>query len=91
MNKLYQIIQEMNYEDLSLIKKDIQKGNLTKLLKEREKEINDNRITICPVCNTPVKEGEGWHLQFGPKGLRKKATFDGPDCLAYFLDRLKKK
>ena len=91
MNKLAKIIKELPLEDIQLIKKDLEKGNIDKLIDQRVKEINANRITLCPVCSAPVKEGEGWHIQFGPVGLRKKATFDGADCLSYFLERNKKK
>jgi len=91
MNRLAKLIKELPPEELKLLKKDFEKGNLERLIKQREQEIARNRITLCPVCSTPVKEGEGWHLQFGPVGLRKKATFDGPDCLMYFLERIKKK
>jgi hypothetical protein len=91
MNKLAKLIKELPYQDVMLIKKDLEKGNVDRLIDKRIKEINNNRITLCPVCSTPVKEGEGWHLEFGPVGLRKKATFDGPDCLTYFFKRNKKK
>ncbi len=91
MNKLAKLIKELPPEELKLLKKDFEKGNLERLIKQREEEIIRNRITLCPVCSTPVKEGEGWHLQFGPSDFRKKATFDGPDCLIYFLERIRKK
>jgi len=91
MNKLAKLIKELSLQDVKLIKKDLEKGNLDRLITQRIKEINANKITLCPVCSTPVKEGEGFHLQFGPPSLRKKATFDGADCLIYFLERIKKK
>ena len=91
MNKLAKLIKELPLQDIQLIKKDLEKGNIDRLITDRVKEINDNKITLCPVCSSPVKEGEGWHLQFGSAGLRKKATFDGADCLSYFLERIKKK
>lgn len=91
MNKLAKLIKELSLDDVRLIKKDLEKGNLDKLVDNRIKEINNNRITLCPVCSAPIKEGEGWHLQFGSPSLRKKATFDGPDCLSYFLQSIKKK
>ena len=90
MNKLARIINELPHEDLILIKKDLEKGNIDRVVNNRIQEVQANRITLCPVCSSPVKEGEGWHIQFGPLGLRKKATFDGLDCLEYFVARLKK-
>lgn len=91
MNKLVKIIKELSHEDLLLIKMDLEKGNIEKLINKQLEELSRNKITRCPVCGSPVKEGEGFHLQFGPPGLRKKATFDGVDCLEYFSAKLKKK
>lgn len=91
MNKLAKIINQLSHEDALLIKKDLDKGNIDKLIDKRIKEAAAQRISLCPVCSTPVKEGEGIHIQFGPSDLRKKATFDGVDCLEYFLTCLKKK
>lgn len=90
MNKLAKLINDLPLDDILLIKKDLEKGNIDREVDRRIKEINQNRIVLCPVCSAPVKEGEGWHLQFGDPSLRKKATFDGPDCLSYFLQRMKK-
>ena len=91
MNKLSKIIEGMNLEELKKIKKDLDAGNIDKLLKKQIKEARKEQIAYCPVCSAKVKEGEGLHLQFGAPDFRKKATFDGVDCLQYFLERLKKK
>ncbi|MCA9478263.1 MAG: hypothetical protein KC535_03900 [Nanoarchaeota archaeon] len=90
MNKLAKLMESMTYEDLLLLQKDFERGNLHSILEKRIKERQANRITLCPVCSSPVKEGEGYHLQFGDPSLRKKATFDGIDCLQYFLTKIKK-
>ena len=91
MNKLAKIIKELSHEDVVRIKMDLEKGNIDKLINKRLEELSRNKITHCPVCSSPVKEGEGFQLQFGPPGFRKKATFDGLDCLEYFSAKLKKK
>lgn len=91
MNKLAKIIKELSLEELQFLKKDLDAGNIEKLLLNRIKEEKSNKLVQCPVCSTPVKEGTGWHLNFGPPSLRKKATFDGPDCLQYFLQHIKKR
>ncbi|MFP4645564.1 MAG: hypothetical protein ACLFNB_02865 [Candidatus Woesearchaeota archaeon] len=91
MNRLSKIIEDMDLDDLKKIKKDLDTGNIEKLIKKRMKEVQKSQIATCPVCSARVKEGEGLHLQFGPADFRKKATFDGVDCLQYFLERLKKK
>ena len=87
-NKLSKLIEELSYGDLALLKKDHDKGNIGKLIAKFMKEKQHSRTTICPVCNGAIKESEGFHLQFGPPGLRKKATFDGVDCMQYFLENL---
>ena len=91
MNKLAKIIKDLNIDDLELIKKDIDAGNISKLIHREIKVRHANKITLCPVCSAPIKEGEGLHLQFGPQTFRKKATFDGVDCLSYFLENNMKK
>lgn len=86
MNKLAKIIKDLDVYDLELIDKDIRAGNLDKLIKKELQHRKANKVTLCPVCSAPVKEGDGLHLQFGPMNFRKKATFDGVDCLTYFLE-----
>ena len=67
------------------------KDNLDKIVKRELKVRKAHRIVMCPVCSAEVKEGEGLHLQFGPITFRKKATFDGVDCLCYFMENNLKK
>lgn len=90
MNKLAKLIQELSIPDLELIKKDLDSGNLDKLIKKELRDKRANKITLCPVCSAPIKEGDGLHLQFGPATFRKKATFDGIDCLNYFVENTMK-
>jgi hypothetical protein len=85
MNKLVNLIKELSYEDAAALKKDLDKGNLNKLLKKRIIEAKRERISLCPVCNKPVQENMGLYMEFGPIGLRKKATFDTAHCLQYFF------
>lgn len=86
MNKLAKLLQTLPLEDLELIKKDLEAGNIHTILEKKLTQAKQSRLALCPVCNTPIKEGEGLHLQFGSADLRKKATFDGTDCLRYFLE-----
>ena len=85
MNRLANLIKDLSYEDAQLLKKDVDKGNLQKLLKKRIDQAKRERLSLCPVCNTPVQEGLGYYLEFGSASLRKKATFDTPHCLVYFM------
>ena len=91
MNKLSKIITELNYEELKLIKKDLDEGNIKELIEQKIYDIENKKETICPVCHTTIIDidNETLTLQFGPKGFRKKATFCATDCLEYFLTHLK--
>ena len=89
MNRLARLIENLDEEDLKLIKKDLELGNIERLINKKlqeKKEVDFNKV--CPVCQTPIEE-EGLTLVFGPKGLRKKASFCAQDCLEYFLNRIK--
>lgn len=89
MNKLAKIIETLEYDDLMKIKKDLDEGNIKKLINQRLEEEKTKDDRRCPVCNRKVKEKEGVTLYFGNPDFRKRATFDGMDCLEYFLERLK--
>jgi hypothetical protein len=85
MNKLATLVKEIPYDDLIKLRKDILQGNMLRLVEERIAEFeNPNRI--CPVCNAEVNPKEAITITFGPKGLRQRASFDGEDCLAHFLE-----
>ena len=89
MNKLARLVEDMDEEDLMLLRKDLEKGNMEKLINKKlqaklEKDVN----RVCPVCHTPVRE-ENLTLIFGPEGLRKRASFCALDCLEYFLNKVK--
>lgn len=92
MNKLSKLITEMEYEDLKLIKKDLDEGNITKILESKINEYENKKETICPVCHNVLNnpDNETFTLIFGEKGFRKKATFCATDCLEYFLSHIKK-
>lgn len=91
MNKLSDLINDLDFEDVLLIKKDLEHGRLKKIINSKIEKERRKRITYCPVCSAMITEGSGFHLQFGPEDLRKKATFDGIDCMQYFLERLRRK
>jgi len=70
----------------------LDEGNIEKLIKQQLKIKKRERKTTCPVCGSEIREGEGLHLEFGSPRLRKKATFDGADCMQYFIEhKLKQK
>jgi hypothetical protein len=89
MNRLAKLIEELDEEDLSLVKKDLEAGHIERLINKKlqeKKEIDFNKV--CPICQTPIGE-EGLTLIFGPGDLRKKASFCAFDCLEYFLSKIK--
>lgn len=92
MNKLSKLITEMEYEDLKLIKKDYDTGNIGKIIEQKIHEYETKKETICPVCHNVLEdpENETFTLMFGEKGFRKKATFCATDCLEYFLSHINK-
>jgi len=91
MNKLAKLIDNLSEKDLKLIKKDLKAGNIERLINKRIKEKREEDPNkVCPVCNSPIR-AENITLIFGPKDLRKKASFDGIDCLEYFLEKVKMK
>ncbi|MGM5480257.1 MAG: hypothetical protein ACQESC_02245 [Nanobdellota archaeon] len=89
MNRLATLVSHLDEKDLVALKKDVEAGNLQNILKKRLREVRSQKVSSCPVCGARVKEGKGLLLHFGSPNLRKKAVFDGADCLHYFLDRIK--
>ena len=89
MNRLAKLIEGLDEADLKLIKKDLEIGNVDRLIKKKLEEMQEKDFNkTCPVCQASL-EGEGFTLIFGPKDLRKKATFCATDCLEYFLTKIK--
>ncbi len=87
MERLDKTLEKMSREELLELKRMIQAGEAENIIQRRlEKFKNGNKV--CPVCNTRIID-EGFTLVFGPIGFKKKATFDGLDCLEYFITKLK--
>ncbi len=86
MNKLASLIKTLPPEDILLIKKDIEEGNLLQVIRERLAELELPQ-KVCPVCNTPLDDDAPYVLYFG-SAVRRKARFDGKDCLKTFLDEM---
>jgi hypothetical protein len=90
MNRLANLIANLDEENLNLIKKDLEAGNIERLINKKLQEKKEKDFNkVCPVCQAPIEE-ENFTLVFGPKGLRKKASFCAMDCLEYFLNKIKK-
>ncbi len=89
MNRLAKFIDNLDEEDLKLLRKDLGAGNIERLINKKIKEKREEDFNkVCPVCHTSTEE-ENLTLIFGSKGLRKKASFCALDCLEYFLNKVK--
>jgi len=89
MNKLARIIEDLDEEELNLIRKDLEAGNIARLINKKLQDRREEDFNkVCPVCHTPITE-ESLTLIFGPKDLRKKASFCAMDCLEYFIAKIK--
>ncbi len=87
MNKLSKIINELGQDELMLIKKELDDGNLARIVTQKIRELREANLNkVCPVCQSPTDE-DSITLIFGPRGLKKKASFCAVDCLEYFLKR----
>ena len=92
MNKLSKIINKLSEDDLLKIKRDLVAGNVDKLIEKRLQDLNDVKFSSkhCPVCDGVI-ETDCFILEFGKPYLRKRAFFDGVDCLEYFVSTKLKK
>ena len=91
MNKLAKIINDLGYEELKLIQKDLNEGHIEQLIDTRLKQFDEGKGVVCPICGANIMDLENNTLTlfFGPKDFRRKATFDATDCLEYFIEHLK--
>ena len=93
MNKLSKIISNMNEEDLLKIKRDLIAGNVDKLIEKKLSELKDINYSSkqCVVCGGAITS-DSLVLEFGKSYIRRRAYFDGADCLEYFVStQIKKK
>ena len=92
MNKLSKIINSLSEEDLLKIKRDLVSGNIDKLIEQKLCQIQKTQFSSkqCPVCGAEINS-ESLSLEFGQAYLRRRAFFDGVDCLEYFVNTQLKK
>ncbi|MCC7574680.1 hypothetical protein KO361_03760 [Candidatus Woesearchaeota archaeon] len=92
MNKLSRIISSLSEEDLLKIKRDLVAGNVDRLVEMRLSEFQEVKFSSkqCPVCGGKITN-DSFVLEFGKSYIRRRAFFDGLDCLEYFVSvKLKK-
>lgn len=88
MNKLSEIIGKLSFSELNLIKKDLDEGNIHRLINRKLQKEPLFEASICPVCGAEVSKDSDFVLEFG-KEIRKRAVFDELDCLMYFIQKIK--
>jgi hypothetical protein len=85
MNKLAKMITRLKREELLLLQKDLDSGNIEKAISMQLQNLGGTRQRTCPACGTNVEETSGLRLEFGPPDLRQQAFFDGTDCIQFFI------
>ena len=87
MNRLAALIASLPLEDVRLIQKDLEAGNIERLINRRIEELDVRKS--CPTCGSELSRAEQkFSIEFGPTGLRQRAYFDELDCLDYFVKKL---
>ncbi len=91
--KVNEIIDMLNYEELVDLQRDLFGGgaNIKQVVNNRVKEVNDSQTRVCATCGGTVNlsVNHEYTLIFGPKDLKKRASFCAVDCLEYFFIQLK--
>jgi hypothetical protein len=88
MNKLAELISTLPTQEVQLIKRDLDEGNLGRAIENRLRQ-EEHQSSVCPVCSTTLSDNAPYVLYFGT-AVRKKARFDALDCLEFFLKEMKK-
>jgi hypothetical protein len=87
MNRLANLIEQLDVQDLKLIQKDLEAGNIERLVKRRLNILDEKQRKTCATCGRELAPSEQkYSLEFGPRDLRQKAWFDELDCLDHFLE-----
>ncbi len=93
MPKVSEIVAMLNYEELVDLQRDLFGGGATikQVVSNRIKEVNDSQTRVCATCGNTVNLSlnHEYTLIFGPKDLKKRASFCAVDCLEYFFIQLK--
>ena len=92
--KVSDVVGMLNYEELIDLQRDLFGGGtqFKQLVTNKIKEINESQTKICATCGSAVnlRENYEYTLIFGPKDLKKRASFCAVDCLEYFFTSMKR-
>ena len=91
MQKLRKIIENLGYEELMKLKKEMENGEFKKIIEQKIRNFETTHEKACSVCYNDLEpfSTSNYTLVFGPDDFRKKARFCAFDCLQYFLDNLR--
>lgn len=91
--KVSDVIGMLEYEELVDLQRDLFGGGtvIKQAVTNRIKAVNESQTRICATCGSAVNLGQNYEytLIFGPKDLKKRASFCAVDCLEYFFAQLK--
>ncbi|MBI2580227.1 hypothetical protein HYV85_00265 [Candidatus Woesearchaeota archaeon] len=91
--KASDVIGMLDYEELVDLQRDLFGGGaaIKQLVMNKIKELNESQARTCATCGGIVNlsVNHEYTLIFGPKDLKKRATFCAVDCLEYFFVQLK--
>lgn len=91
--KVGDALGQLNYEELVELQRDLFAGgaSIKQLVSNKIKELNDSQTRVCATCGGTVNlsVNHEYTLIFGPKDLKKRASFCAVDCLEYFFIQLK--
>ena len=89
------LIDDILYEDLLKIKKDLESGgiHIRRLINDKITKIEKDEIKVCATCGNTINPYfmDDYVLRFGRHDFKKRAFFCGLDCLKYFLLQLESK
>jgi hypothetical protein len=93
--RLREVIDDILYEDLLRMRKDIDNGghHLRTILDSKIKQIEREEVKVCAVCGNPINPHfmDDYSLIFGRYDFKKRAYFCGLDCLNFFLKGMNEK
>ena len=90
--RVREVVDFLSYEELQKLKRDLENGglHLLKLINQQVKLEEETHKVFCAYCGNMLNPNSinNFTLVFGPHDFRKKASFDGIDCLQSFLSNM---
>src|SRR3989338_594032 len=91
--KVSELVGTLNYEELVDLQRDLFGGGsaLKQIVTNKIREINESQTRVCAPCGNTVNlsQNHEYTLIFGPKDLKKRASFCAVYCLEYFFSQFK--